>query len=451
MDILKDLVLPQSAQNILLLKYLLFLTLLILLPYLSVMIGSTLFSIIHFFKGRNTENKNHLLFAKELIELFTMNKVMAIGLGVVPMLSIIFSFGQLLYGSNLDVTENLVFILLLLISGLFLIYIYKSSFGLKNITNIRSSVYELDGVKEKEFSEFQSSNSGLLAMGGVLGLVILLLVTYILIGLLQLIIDSSQWTNTAQLWSIIFSANSFLYFLFFISMSISVTSAIVMYKYFRDESSNKIYSNDYLNYAEKFSLQTGLIFAFVQPLLFVLSFISSPQEALSFTFFLTAIFILLLMLVISVLFYLMYKDSKTKLRGVAIFSFLILFATLIYKDQLAFDTASKKQMVNLENEYIVYESSLKEKLGIAEILEISGEDIFNGKCIACHRFDTKLVGPAYNDVLPKYSDRREELEDFILNPRKINPDFIAMPSQGLKPNEAKAVAEYIMNSFSANK
>ncbi|MCP5063030.1 MAG: hypothetical protein GY936_11285 [Ignavibacteriae bacterium] len=224
-----------------------------------------------------------------------------------------------------------------------------------------------------------------------------------------------------------------------------------MYKYFRDDSVSPNYSSEYLNYVKQFSLKTGLIFTFVQPLLFVLSFISSPQEALSFTFFSTAIFILILMLIISILFYLMYKESSTKLSGVTIFSFLLLFAVLIYKDQLAFDTASKKQMVNLENEYTIYEASLKEKLGIAKIVEVSGEDIFNGKCIACHKFDTKLVGPDYNDVLPKYVDKREELVDFILNPQKINPDLIAMPSQGLKPNEARAIAEYIVNKFSEGK
>ncbi len=51
MDILSELVFPQSANHLLLLKYLFFITSLILLPYLSVLIGTTLFSIMHFTKG----------------------------------------------------------------------------------------------------------------------------------------------------------------------------------------------------------------------------------------------------------------------------------------------------------------------------------------------------------------------------------------------------------------
>ncbi|MEE9431397.1 MAG: c-type cytochrome, partial [Melioribacteraceae bacterium] len=385
--------------------------------------------------------------AKEVIDFFTPYKGMIISLAIVPMLSVIFCFGQLLYGSPLNLTSNLVFVLFLLVASLVLIYIYKNSFKLKNISNLRSESFELDGVKEKEFNSLNGSNSTILAFGGVLGLFVLLFATYILIGILQLVINTNSWADNSQFLNIIISTNTFIYFLFFLSVSICITSTVVMYKYLRDDSTSSNYNREYLEYVKRFSLRTGLIFAFVQPLLFVLSFLGSPMGVLSFSFFSTALFILLLMLVISVLFYLMYKDSNTKLSGHAIFTFLILFAVLIYKDQLAFDTASKKQMVNLENSYTIYEADLKEKLGIAEVIEISGKDIFDGKCVACHRFNTKLVGPAYNDVLPKYADNQEGLIEFILHPQKIDPDFVSMPSQGLKPNEAKAVAEYIVKIF----
>ena len=81
----------------------------------------------------------------------------------------------------------------------------------------------------------------------------------------------------------------------------------------------------------------------------------------------------------------------------------------------------------------------------------NSQDIYDAKCIACHRFDTKLVGPAYNDVLPKYDGKREELISFILNPTKINPEFTAMPNQGLKPKEAEAIADYIVKTYQSKK
>ena len=136
MDILQNLVFPQSPTNILLLKYLLFLTLLLLLPYLSVMLGTTLFSVIHFNKGKKTGSREYLVFANELIDLFTVNKGMSISLGVIPILSIMFIFGQLLLGSSLSVTSVLVFAIILMIIAIIYIYTYKFSFRLKNLFNL---------------------------------------------------------------------------------------------------------------------------------------------------------------------------------------------------------------------------------------------------------------------------------------------------------------------------
>jgi cytochrome c len=88
-----------------------------------------------------------------------------------------------------------------------------------------------------------------------------------------------------------------------------------------------------------------------------------------------------------------------------------------------------------------------ERGGVAEASVAMGEQIFNQKCIACHRFDQRLVGPSYNEVLPKYEGNLETLKDFILNPVKVNPDYPAMPNQGLKPIEAESAAMYLLQKY----
>ncbi|MCB9250546.1 MAG: cytochrome c [Ignavibacteriales bacterium] len=153
------------------------------------------------------------------------------------------------------------------------------------------------------------------------------------------------------------------------------------------------------------------------------------------------------MLIISVMFYLMYKDSQTNLGGATVLVFLLLAASLIRADQLAFETKNQVNLYEQGKSYIAHIDKIKEEAGVTEVVVISGEDIYNAKCIACHRFDTKLVGPAYNDVLPKYEGKRDDLIAFILNPRKINPEFTAMPNQGLKPKEAEAIADYIVKTY----
>lgn len=450
MDILENVILPQSATHILLLKYILFLTLLILLPYLSVLIGTSLISYMHYRKGNNFEKKDYLIFAKQIIDILTFNKVMSFSLGIIPFISTIFCLSQLLYSSNLDITSNLFFSLILFIAALFYIYIYKNSFKLKNVFNLVDISKTEDNFLQSEFEEMKKSNTNLLSKSGLIGVILLLFVAWILISTLQIVNDPSRWGNDNSFLSLLFSFDSIIYFVFYITFSLALTSSVIIYKYFKSDSHGQ-YDNKILNYAKSFALKTGLIFTFILPLLFALTLISIPKSSLSFPIFLIGIFSLILILILGIQFYLMYKNSNTKLSPLTLFVFLILLATLIYRDQLAFNTATQLQVLKVEKEYDLYAAKLKEEAGISTIVAISGEDIYNGKCIACHRFNEKLVGPAYNEVLPKYENKRDALVSFILNPQKINPDYPAMPNQGLKPKEAEAIADYIVKVYSEKK
>ncbi|MCK5713517.1 MAG: cytochrome c, partial [Hyphomicrobiaceae bacterium] len=75
------------------------------------------------------------------------------------------------------------------------------------------------------------------------------------------------------------------------------------------------------------------------------------------------------------------------------------------------------------------------------------EEIFTGQCMACHRFDTQLVGPALAEVLPKYKDNIEEQKAYIKNPSKKNPDFPPMPSPGLSDSDVEAIAGYVLEQL----
>jgi cytochrome c len=142
----------------------------------------------------------------------------------------------------------------------------------------------------------------------------------------------------------------------------------------------------------------------------------------------------------------MLKESRVKYNSSLLYLFITLMLFVIVKDQFAFDTASRKQFILLTENFAEYQQRMKEEMGIA-VVEISGEEIYNGRCIACHQYEQRLVGPPYKDVLPKYEGKTEELVQFILNPVKVDADYPAMPNQGLKPKEAEAVAEYLVKTY----
>lgn len=445
MDLFQELVFPQSSSHLELLEYLLFITLLLFLPYLSVLIGTTFFSIMHFGKGNSTGNRNYLKFAKELIDIFTRNKGMVFSLGVIPIISLMFLYLQLMLNSGFVSSSHLLFGLAIFLAAAISIYTYKYSFRLKNIF----SLVNADKVEEEswlnEFEGFRKSNSKLLAKSGWIGLILLLIVAYVIIGVVQLANDSSNWNESNSLIFLIFNIKTFLYFTFYLSFSLAITCAAILFKYFKKGEQD--YSEEYLSYIKSFSLKTGLIFTFIQPLLFVLTVISTPVKSLSFSMFIVVMIVLLLMLLVSIIFYLMYRESKTHLGSNLVFVFLILISAIIYKDLITFDTANERHEFELSKNYAAFVNQIKEEAGVLEEVVISGEDIYNAKCIACHRFDEKLVGPAYKDVLPKYENKREDLIKFVLNPVKVNPDFPSMPNQGLKPKEAEAIADYIMSTY----
>ncbi len=74
----------------------------------------------------------------------------------------------------------------------------------------------------------------------------------------------------------------------------------------------------------------------------------------------------------------------------------------------------------------------------------SGEAVFNRSCAGCHHFDTRLVGPPLDEILPAYRGRAEALESFIRKPRKVREDYPAMPALGLTDAEIAAVVHYLL-------
>jgi len=97
------------------------------------------------------------------------------------------------------------------------------------------------------------------------------------------------------------------------------------------------------------------------------------------------------------------------------------------------------------------------KLGpINEKLVKEGKNIFNSKCFACHRLDSKLVGPALNPIVKKTSPIY--LMNYLLNTtemQKKEPELkklikesngVVMPDQNLSKKQARAVVEFLRSN-----
>ncbi|KUO62476.1 hypothetical protein APF79_08220 [bacterium BRH_c32] len=440
MDFLDNLVLPQSAHHMVLLKYLLVLTYIIFIPYVSILTGSLLYSIYFNRESRKHNNPACSSISKKIIDQITFNKSIALGLGVLPLLSVAFCYAQLLHLTGVNVPEYVLFSAFLMFASILFIYTYKYSFSLNRLFE---KIKTVDNEEtENELKGYTSSTRNLSSKSGIYGLILLLITIYIFSGAVSLAVDSTNWSTNNSFIGILLSFKTLVTFLQFLLFSFLATSIYLLYVYFRP-SSEEILTTEEREGLRNFVLRTGLIFSIILPLFIVITLFIKPIASLSGNVFVLVTFSILLSLFISNLIYFMIKESHEKYSSSIFFVLIILFALMVVKDQFAFDTSTKKQFVILASNYEDYQTKLKESMGVAAA-PISGADIYNGKCIACHKFDTRLVGPAYNDVLPKYEGKKEALVKFVLNPVKVNPEFPSMPNQGLKPNEAEAIATYLL-------
>lgn len=455
MDLLDQTVLPQSSHHMLLLKYLLVLANILFVPYVSILFGSLSYSLFFRRKAEKTGENIYKKFSKDLIDLITFNKSIAFALGVVPLMSSAFGYAQLLHGSGLNVPEFLFLSLLFLIITIFLIYTYKYTFHLKDIFRYaaekRDSSENETELKE-EIATYSDKTGRLHIRSGFYGLIFLIVAVYLFVGSIQLAIDTERWESGNNLFGLIFSYSAFIDFLQFIVGSFAITSVLLIYRFFRPNTEVVIGDDNYRSLIKSFSLRSGLIATICLPVLLVLSVIARPINTLSYDFFIIATVAIILLLLASVLLYMMLKESiavsreaGVKFSSSLIFLLIIVFTTLIIKDQFAFDTSTKMQTEILAKGFETYQVKLQEEMGVGA--PISGLDIYNGRCIACHNFDKKIVGPPFNSTMPKYEAKKELLVKYILNPVKIDPEYPAMPNQGLKPKEAEAIAEYLLTTY----
>ncbi len=437
MEFLDKFVIIQSGDNLNLLYYILILAYIILIPFISLTSGASLLSLVYNRKGRKTNNEKYLKFSRDLIGVALFSKTTIFSFAVMPVISILFSYVQLFHHLNFAISGWTFFAFILITTGLILLYLYKYTFKLDSLIGSVANSSELD--------RFKQSNFRLHYKTGWWGVVFIYLALYILTGCIEYSYGKVHLDQNESFLTSLFTMSILIKFLLFVVLSFALTSAGILFFYFILKKESTDYSSEYLAFAQKHSLTIGIISVIALPLIVVSHLLFLPYFALTSTAFSISLIVILLLLLSAHYYYVMIKENRTVYVNNVLFIIIIVAALIIIQDQGAFKTSSQKQVVTLSAEYDKMLAGIAEKNG--KTAPINGKDIFDGRCSACHRFDQKLVGPAYKDVLPKYEGKSEQLVNFILNPVKMNPAFPPMPNQGLKQKEAEAIAEYIMQTY----
>lgn len=450
MSILDGLVIPLPQSNLELLNYLLILGMLVFLTYSGVLLGSMMLSM--YFKRKATDdlNDHNNALSKEYSDLATNNLANALGLGLVPFLAIIFIFTQLLYKIEVGVVNYLIVAFLIYSAALFMIHRFKNSYHISTTLKFIENKINRDTDDEEIqiFDEFAKNHENVKNSTGLWGLIFLFVSLWIFIGSSALAVDLSRWGNTGNIMWLFFSWGTTIKMLQFLTLSITIAGITYLFLHFFWQKDDYKHSEKYLDFSRRINVTISILFALTQPLFFILNIYSVPKLAINNYLFAFSIIGILSVFVLVHFLYAMFKH-KLNYSQYAFVAVIIVVGAMVAKEKSAFGTINKHHIAVLDQEYQIHEAEYLASLGRG-VIEVNAEELYN-TCKACHQAEDSPAAPAHKNVIPKYKGNLEGLTEFILKPVKVNPAKwpAGMPAQGLKPHEAKAVAEYLLGLYAA--
>ena len=443
MEFLNNFVLPQSAEHIELLHYMLLILLFLFIPFISIVFGGTVLSIIYNKKGKKENNKYYLRLAKEIIEITTINKSVGFILGVAPVLTSIIIYSQLLHNSEVTNLNYLGLSLLLVTTALIFIYSYRYSLSFNNIFNAITKNEISDRFVLDDVNKLSDESRRISQKAGTFGIIFLFVGFWLFVTALTIPSVYTDW-NADNLIAGLFSWEVLSRFIFYLLFAFSLTGGMILFTFLEDEKKKRIKDEEYSIFVKQKIISVTFYSAFFIPLFLLISLFGLPESSLTGTVFTYAIISLVLLFLGYHYLYLLTKQIKGTTAALLFFALVFSIAAFIISDQKAMAASTKFHSAALSAEFDEYFAELK---GEGTTIEINAAEIYQVKCASCHRWEEKLVGPPHMSVLPKYAGKESQLVAFIRNPIKVDPEYPPMPNPGLKPNEADAVAKYLLESY----
>ncbi|PJZ84908.1 c-type cytochrome [Leptospira harrisiae] len=432
----KDIPLPLPAPEWLLVGVLVF-SFLCHILFVNLMVGGTLLTFFAQLKG--LREKDYDTLAHEIAKTITVNKSMAVVLGVAPLLAINTLYTVYFYSANA-------------LTGLFWISIVPLV-----------TVAFLLTYPHKYLWEKLQNNKGLhiSMIGAASG--IFLFIPLIFLTNINLMLYPDKWGTITGFFSAMFLPNVFPRYLHFIFASLTATGLFLFYYFGRESYS---FEKKFLTLTRYEVRKRMYSLAFMATLLqFVagpLILLTLPSIAISWNlFYLLGPAILLAIYSL----YLMWnginaneeKIGKDFIKVVITLSVVVVL--MVSGRHVVRETALGPHKKLVKERTLAYESKIQEafqsKTNQKEVTLASSEKpnkeeggkIFRGNCSACHSLKTKVVGPPVTEMVSIYKKDRSALIAWIKAPGKKRKDYPQMPGfPSLSEGELDSLAEYILDN-----
>jgi cytochrome c len=393
---------------------------------MGMIIGGSAVSLIMKILGREKNDRSYLQFSQELIETVTVNKKTLFLLGLVPLFPIALIYDRILFELVLFKWYFWFLIFLAVFSGIICIFFYRETFTFK-----KDPPFFYIGI-------------------GLLGHLILVSAYFLFVIGTGVVFSPEKWPFLQKQIIFILSWNSMVKFFLLSALFIGITGGAILVFISSRARYVEMPGTDYGKFVHTLGVTLTFVATLAIPPFIVLNLVTLPDVTLSMEIFVISAAILLLSLSVCLILSaaLLSERYEGKL-GIPVFIiYVMIFLLVLLNDHSASGNAIQERIEFLK----IRDAQLKaERVALREqppgkglAVETKGEEVFKKICSACHRFDSRLVGPPLNTVLPKYSGDVERLKAFIRNPVKVNPDYPPMPKQAIEEEEIEAVAPYLL-------
>jgi cytochrome c len=437
MDLFNSIALPHSVEHFHLLLFILNLLSLFFVPYFALLLGAAVCSVVYERKGKRESNATLMRLADDLLTCAVPSKGVFTFLGVFPALALVFVFAQLLQGTESVAARAMFCGLLALLTGGIALFVFHFTGTTRIFTVPPGQVGTIDPASEPR-------DLGVLhRRSAVVALISLGLSAFLIGGAFAVAVDPRTRAGSPGLFGLLLSAHTWVRALEWAFMAAGMVGGMLLFYAFSWEGGRVDLKDMYADVLRKKATRALAAALLVLPLLVVVELLFIGPTAVSGAVFLLAGSGLLFLLVGLHFVYAFARTARAAYTAYALFALVLALGLLATKDQVTLHLAMNDRAALLARGYAAETEALRASLG-ASAPALTGEDIYNAKCSACHLFDSKKVGPPYNLVVKKYAGKKSDLVSFILNPIKVDPAFPPMPAQGLKPAEADSIASYLL-------
>lgn len=397
--------------------------------FVNLMVGGSILTLWSEIKGLKDPDYDKL--ARELASTITVNKSMAVVLGVAPLLTINTLYTVYFYTANA-------------LTGLFWI----------SIIPLVTLAFLLTYAHKYSWQVLASNKSLHISIIG-LAVAVFLFIPFIFLTNINLMLFPEKWNTISGFFEALLLPNVFPRYLHFIFASLGITGLFVFGYFGRKKYPFESTFTTLTRYeVQKKAYSLTLMASVTQFLIGPVVLLTLPTQGISWRLVVTilagAVFALPAL-------YWIWKGITGKAEEIGknywkVTVMLTMTVILMGSGRHLYRaTALEPHQKELAKRTEAFQKEVQKATAQANdptkqatVLADPGELVFKTKCSACHALDTKVVGPPVKEMVSIYQLNIDGLKNWIRQPGKKRPDYPQMPALGLSEQEIKDVSAYIL-------